>query len=181
MRKQELQTTFYFEQNPRDYLSFCTVLKEMSSRLDGTRSPAFLCIGTDRMTGDCLGPLIGHQLNQYFQGTFPVFGTLEYPVHALNLRQAIRKIQAQYPDSFLIAVDAALGRPEHIGSIALSFGSLTPGEGMRKQLPSVGEIAITGIVNQCSDNADLLLQNTRLHLVHQMAEFISSGLIHCFF
>lgn len=181
MRKQELQTTFYFEQNPEDYFSFCTILKEMLSLIGSTRSPVFLCIGTDRMTGDCLGPLIGYQLMQHFQGAFPVFGTLEHPVHALNLRRTIKRIHSQHPDSFLIAVDAALGRPEHIGSIALSTGPLIPGEGMRKHLPPVGEIAITGIVNRCSDNADLLLQNTRLHLVHQMAEFISNGLIQCFF
>lgn len=44
-----------------------------------------LCIGTDRSTGDSLGPLIGYQLRQRGLKHIHVVGTLNKPVHAMNL------------------------------------------------------------------------------------------------
>ena len=50
----------------------------------------FLCIGSDRVTGDCLGPYIGHQLLEHLNtdthGVY-VYGTLKSPVHAVNLSE----------------------------------------------------------------------------------------------
>ena len=41
------------------------------------RELVFLCIGSDRITGDSLGPLIGYQLSPYCSRIFHVYGTLE--------------------------------------------------------------------------------------------------------
>lgn len=54
------------------------------------RELVFLCIGSDRITGDSLGPLIGYQLSPYCSRIFHVYGTLDDPVHALNLRTGFR-------------------------------------------------------------------------------------------
>lgn len=48
----------------------------------------FLCIGTDRLTGDCLGPYVGQQLLCNASEKVHVYGTLSHPVHALNLTSA---------------------------------------------------------------------------------------------
>ena len=45
----------------------------------------FLCIGTDRSTGDSLGPLVGHKLRKCRLKKAAVIGTLDKPVHAMNL------------------------------------------------------------------------------------------------
>ena len=172
--------TRYFERNLEDYFHFCHSLRKMTDDLFYGKNPAFLCIGTDCMTGDCLGPLVGHKLEKHFSGSVPVFGTLKHPIHALNLQNAMSQIPDRAQDSFVIVIDAALGLPDHIGSVTLSPGALSPGEGMRKKLPAVGDLAITGIVNSCHGNASLLLQNTRLHLVNELADFIFTGLISCF-
>jgi hypothetical protein len=50
-----------------------------------------LCIGTDRATGDCLGPLVGNHLKTNLPNIC-VFGTLEHPVHALNLEETLETI-----------------------------------------------------------------------------------------
>ena len=50
----------------------------------------FLCIGSDRITGDSLGPLIGHRLTAYRGLGFYVYGTLDDPVHALNLSDRLQ-------------------------------------------------------------------------------------------
>ena len=56
-----------------------------------THIPIILvCIGTDRSTGDALGPLVGTKLEQVGIKNFQVFGTLDEPVHALNLEEKFR-------------------------------------------------------------------------------------------
>lgn len=179
--KQPDAATMYFERNLSDYLRFCDAVKnKIAYNSSCDTQPVFLCIGTDRMTGDCLGPLVGHKLQKYTPEVFSVFGTLEHPVHALNLNYALTKIKLRFSNPFIIAIDASLGLPGHIGNITLTPGALLPGEGMRKNLDPVGDLAITGIVGSCHGNSTLLLQNTRLHLVNELADFISAGLMNCF-
>ena len=52
-----------------------------------------LCIGTDRATGDCLGPLVGEHLMQVLPH-IPIYGNLESPIHALNLEETILHIHS---------------------------------------------------------------------------------------
>lgn len=138
-----------------------------------------LCIGTDRATGDCLGPLVGDYLKSMLP-SLPVFGTLAHPVHAINLEETISKIYKTYDNPFIIAVDASLGVPEHIGYATLSSTPLVPGKGVNKKLPAIGNISITGIVNVAGFPNSVLLQSTRLHTVVTLANCIGNALYWCF-
>lgn len=134
-----------------------------------------LCIGTDRSTGDCLGPLVGSKMGTQ-QDFFIVYGTLDKPVHASNLKEKLDEIYRVHKDPFIIAVDACLGRIENVGCVNLGDGSLQPGAGVNKDLPPVGQIHITGIVNVGGFMEYLVLQNTRLNLVMRLADVIVGGL-----
>ena len=79
------------------------------------RELVFLCIGSDRITGDSLGPLIGYQLSPYCSRVFHVYGTLDDPVHALNLPDRISYIHSRHPEALLVAIDASLGSRRHQG------------------------------------------------------------------
>ena len=138
------------------------------------RPAIILCIGTDRSTGDALGPLIGTHLSRLKLPQLHVFGTLDDPVHATNLEQNIHTIQDSFLNPFVIAIDACLGRLDSIGCITLANGPLRPGAGVNKKLPEVGEAHITGIVNVGGFMEYMVLQNTRLNLVWRMSENISS-------
>lgn len=135
-----------------------------------------LCIGTDRVTGDSLGPLIGYKLKAKAQKSAYVYGTLDEPIHAKNISDTIKKIYNNYINPLVIAIDACLGTMEHIGYITISKGVIHPGAGVKKDLPSVGDIAITGIVNFSGIMDMLILQNTRLNIVMKMADIISTGI-----
>ena len=50
-----------------------------------TSAPTVLCVGSDRATGDSLGPLVGSMLVERLSGM--VFCTFEQPVHAANLNK----------------------------------------------------------------------------------------------
>lgn len=135
-----------------------------------------LCIGTDRSTGDSLGPLVGTQLQSMSIQNATVFGTLEEPVHAVNLQNTIDQIHSEYIQPFILAIDACLGRTESVGSIRVKEGPLQPGTGVNKDLPNVGNIQIVGIVNVGGFMEYMVLQNTRLSLVMRMAHIISRGI-----
>ena len=140
----------------------------------------FLCIGSDRVTGDCLGPYIGHQLLEHLNtdthGVY-VYGTLKSPVHALNLSRISRQIKILHPEGLVIAVDASLGQKKHLGYVTIADGALYPGAAIHKQLPSVGHIHITGIVNVSGVLEQLTLQTTRLSTVVFLADTIVQGIL----
>lgn len=139
----------------------------------------FLCIGSDRSTGDSLGPLTGYMLTRM---AIPddwkpkVLGTLSRPVHAINLPETVERIGKEHQDAVVIAIDASIGTREHVGYITLSKGAMRPGLGVSKNLAAVGHISITGIVGSQGHFEPLLLQNTRLSVVMDMADCISRGI-----
>jgi putative sporulation protein YyaC len=136
-----------------------------------------LCIGTDRSTGDCLGPLVGYKLTSIYNcKDVHIFGTLDLPVHAKNLYPCIEDIYSTFLNPLVIAVDASLGRSENIGKINLFKGPLYPGSGVNKALKSIGDISITGIVNISGYMEYMVLQNTRLSVVMNMADIIAHSL-----
>ncbi|MDO4540357.1 MAG: spore protease YyaC [Syntrophomonadaceae bacterium] len=136
------------------------------------REMVYICIGTDRATGDCLGPLVGTQLAA--AGVSPyVYGTLERPVHAGNLYEVLDDINRKCPQAIVLAVDASLGSTDRIGWISLRSGSLKPGTALQKELPEVGDFHISGVVNIGGFLDQMVLQNTRLYVVHRMADVIA--------
>ena len=140
--------------------------------------PVLLCIGSDRVTGDSLGPMVGSALEERYKKSIPVFGTLKMPVHALNLEETIDAIHRHFPDHPLIAVDASFGTREHLGYITAGKGSLCPGAGVDKDLLAVGDFFVTGIVASFSPFSHLVLQSTRLSAVMPLASQISRGIAH---
>lgn len=136
----------------------------------------FCCIGTDRSTGDALGPLVGNQLVQDLTFPFQVLGTLEKPVHALNLLETKAHLESTTPNPFTIAIDACLGDQSSIGSIILKDGPLYPGKAVQKELPPIGDLSIKGVVNVGGFMETAVLQNTRLHVTHTMSHTIARAL-----
>lgn len=131
----------------------------------------FICIGTDRSTGDAFGPLLGTLLKE--QGWKHVIGTLEEPCDAHAVEAAVREASALQGSSRLtiIAVDACLGKPQSVGGFIAREGSLQPGAATGgRRLPAVGDYSIAGVVNQNGVKAYGMLQTTSLHLVMSMAK-----------
>lgn len=151
-------------------------LYEPLSSLSPDQELVIVCIGTDRSTGDALGPLVGTNLSKFNHNNLNLYGTLAEPVHALNLNDTLNHIEKQHQNPFIIAIDACLGKLASVGCIQLGNGPLKPGAGVNKDLPSVGNIHMTGIVNVGGFMEYFVLQNTRLSLVVNMAEIIAKAL-----
>ena len=81
-----------------------------------------LCVGTDRSTGDSLGPLVGDRLKFVESEFIRVYGTLDEPVHAKNLVSVMERIEKRYSNPFIISIDACLGKSKNVGCIFVDKG-----------------------------------------------------------
>ena len=153
---------------------------ELLAKLSDKKELVFFCIGTDRSTGDCFGPLLGTFLKESverlgFEDTY-VYGTLHDPVHAVNLQEHIELVQRKHPHATVIAADACLGRLKSVGFVSFSEGQIKPGAGVNKDLPAVGDYALTGVVNVSGFMEFFVLSNTRLSLIHDMAKMSAKAI-----
>lgn len=137
---------------------------------------AIVGIGTDRSTGDSFGPLVGYMLSRCTIYDFDVYGTINDPVHALNITDTINKIDMS--NTLVIAVDASIGGLDYIGHIGLSNEPIKPGSGVGKDLPPVGDISLSGIVTMGGLMPHVMLQSTSLGLVYKMAEITTNAIKH---
>ncbi|MBC8080617.1 MAG: spore protease YyaC [Gorillibacterium sp.] len=164
-------------------MRIANLLSGCFQKIPNYRPVVFVCIGTDRSTGDSLGPLVGSRLKKYNFSDITLYGTLEFPVHAMNLSETVSEIKRDHNDPFIVGIDACLGQLASVGNVKVSPGPLKPGAGVNKELPEVGHMHITGIVNVGGFMEYFVLQNTRLNLVFNLAEVIAKAiylsLLHC--
>ncbi len=168
----------HVQQSRAEYHLYQLISKKMENlnKKSDSRQTVILCIGTDRSTGDALGPLTGTFLSTYHNFNAPIFGNVEKPVHAKNLQQIKKEIDANFYNPFIIAIDAGLGKKSSVGCVDVKEGPLFPGSGVKKELTAIGDMHITGMVNVGGYMEYLVLQSTRLNLVIKMARTIARGL-----
>lgn len=137
------------------------------------REVVFLCIGSDRYIGDSLGPLIGSMMLE--SGiSHRIVGTLEEPVHAFNLKIALREIYRKSKNPVLISIDASIGTKEQVGDVLFNEGPLVPGKALEKMLPEVGDYHFQGIINYLDPlPSSQFLNDTRLYTVMKLAKLIT--------
>ncbi|MGZ9587293.1 spore protease YyaC [Paenibacillus marinisediminis] len=135
----------------------------------------FVCIGTDRSTGDALGPLVGSALVR--RGITEVIGTLEAPCDASNLERRIADIPE---DRIIIAVDACLGHPSTVGDYLIHDQPLIPAQSVGTELPAVGHYSIAAVVNMNSPKPYWTLQTTSLYAVMRQADKVAEAIVRCF-
>ncbi|MGQ7884475.1 spore protease YyaC [Paenibacillus sp. WC2504] len=138
-----------------------------------------ICVGTNRYTWDSLGPMVGSRLSERFEGHRHVhlYGTLEKPVHALNLQKTIAHIAKSHNQAYTIAVDAALGQFYKIGTLQLVEEPLQPGVSLNKELPPIGHIHLKGIINNHSLLNHKVMEHTSLTFIDEMSAVISRLLV----
>lgn len=137
------------------------------------KRPVILCIGSDRVTGDSLGPIVGQMLVERNVDAF-VYGTLDRPVTALNLRDNVRHIRSAHTDKKVLAIDSSVGKLCDVGKIRVAFGAIAPGSADGKKLPKVGDVSITATVTDISKTP---LSAVRLGTIYPLAVDITERII----
>lgn len=139
------------------------------------KKPIFICIGSDLVLGDSLGPLVGTFLKNRNLRSY-VYGTLSFPITAKEVEYARTYLKQIHPNSISIAIDAAIGEKDDVGLIRVLNKGLKPGLGVDKNLGKVGDLSIVGIVASKSIKNFNLFNLTRLNLIYKMASAIADGI-----
>ncbi|KYH34901.1 hypothetical protein CLTEP_10650 [Clostridium tepidiprofundi DSM 19306] len=161
-----------------DPLSYYKIAYFLKDYIDN--NTLIMCIGTDRCIGDCLGPLVGTFLKEN-SFPLPVFGTVNNPIHALNISENVKKIRTKYTDYKIIGIDACLGDADSIGEIQVRDFPIHPGKGVGKSLPHIGEVSIIGIIDSSENNELFSNRNIRLNLVMNISKVITHAIIHSYY
>lgn len=146
-------------------------LKDLNADL---KKPILVCIGSDLVLGDCLGPLVGTFLKTKNLNSY-IYGTLNAPITAKEVVYAGTYLKKMHKNSITISIDAAVGNERDVGLIKVINKGLKPGLGVNKDLQPIGDISIIGIVAEKSLKNYNLFNLTRLNLVYKMAQIISVG------
>lgn len=138
----------------------------------GKEEIIIVCIGTDKCIGDCVAPLVGTFVSEESKN-IKLYGTLDNPIHALNIDEKLNEISKRHPNAFVIGIDACLGSSEDVGEIRVRDYAISPGKGVGKKLTNVGDMSIIGIVDS-SENSELFFSRSiRLSFIWNMAKTIS--------
>lgn len=105
-----------------------------------TKDTVFCCIGTDKHIADSYGPFVGTFLKE--NNIEKVFGTIEYPLHAVNLEERMDRILSKYDNNNIIGIDASLSVLQDVHKIIINDVPIHPGRGVGKNLSGIGKYSV---------------------------------------
>lgn len=130
-----------------------------------------VCIGSDKLIFDSLGPFIGTNLSKNNLNNIYIYGTLNNPINALNIERQVLKIKRKHPNSIILAIDACLGKTKDIGKIKIAKEPIHPGRGLKIYLPPVGDYSIKAIT--ANSHTDIV----RLNLISELSDVICNSIL----
>ena len=140
----------------------------------------FLCIGSNRILGDCFGPLVGYFLSQKFlDKKIDVLGTIENPITYYNYIKISNEIKKRYINPCVISIDAALGEKNNVGEVYVGWGKFEIGKAIHEGLICESNINIKGVVAEDSNRSDNLyrLNHVEEEDVFKLSLKTSEGII----
>lgn len=140
-------------------------------------APVYMCIGTEKVFSDSLGPRVGTLLNSAMDAPTFVYGLIEQNITAENLCKSYEFIKAMHPDSTIVVVDAGVGELDQLGSVQLCDGGILPGAATNKNLPEIGDIGIVGIVAEKGMGDFYTLNSAKDKLVGEVAKYITEVIL----
>lgn len=132
----------------------------------------FLCIGTDRSSGDTLGPLTGTLLKE--AGYTRVIGSLEAPCDSDTWTERMADLERLAAGGPVLAIDACLGQPQSVGLFQISAGPLEAGRSLKRGLPPAGDYSIAAVVDTLRDNPVRVLERTPFSRVWTMSRRLAA-------
>lgn len=160
----------------------CDFAKKIES-INGKYSELiFICVGTDRITGDCFGPIVGERLIKNLKNNqnFKIYGTLSKNVSFSSIDYYLNKIKQSSNNPYIVIIDSALSTEENIGKIFIENKKTRLGNAIGKSKKNIGDMSIRAIIGENFQNINknmYVLQNTHLSLVISLANIVSQGIL----
>ena len=122
-----------------------TMLRTLRAVVPIDKRIVIVNIGTNIEVFDSVAPLVGSML-QDADTDYEIYGDMDKPITALNVKEWITLINEEHKDDFIIGIDACISKSREIGETYLRLDPIKPGSGVGKVLPPVGEVGILGVV-----------------------------------
>ena len=135
--------------------------------------PVIVCIGTPKVCGDSLGPIVGDLLVDTYSVDGYVYGKTSSPVTGINCESYYKHVRTHHRNSIIIAVDACLGQAQDVGKIKYSLDGLRAGSALSKNISKFGDVSLLGIVAKKSNDNLSSLVNADKTLVNSLAQEIA--------
>lgn len=164
------------------YYEFVENFKEqvISANIDVNYSNiVFLCVGTNKIIGDAVGPIVGDNLKSLENGFMRIYGTTDNTLNFSNAKRIIEKIYSEHKNPFLITIDSALGNKEKVGQIFIGKGFIKLGNALEKNICFYSDITIKCVVGSYFYNREQNikeLKNADISSVFEMSKIVSNGI-----
>lgn len=158
--------------------NFNEYVNNLKSELVTNREIVFFCIGTDRVIGDCLGPITGSLLKNKYN-TENVYGDLEENLTYENIEKKLNEINLKFEKPYIVAIDAALSEEKNIGKFFVDNDGINFGNGLGKNVSKVGNLGIKVVVGKDYNDKDLnfrTLQNVSLSKIMKLSKKTFDGI-----
>lgn len=135
-----------------------------------------MCVGSDKVVGDSLAPIVGEYLTKKFKIKAYVYGTLKNPITAQNVVSAYNFIKIRHAKSKIVIIDATLSDSENINFVRLENNGIIPAGYFKNGNKIMGDISILGIVGSNILTDKTFISGVRINLVVNMAFFIANAI-----
>lgn len=149
----------------------------------------FLCVGTNRLVGDMVGPIVGEKLmnkvhhkriQKLNNREIVVYGNMQHTLNLKNANEIIQYLQYKYKRPFIITIDAALGSEDMIEKILIGSGKIEIGKALENEIQYQSNIYIKGIVGKYStvveENMNTL-KSANIASIQRISNIIYDGII----
>ena len=169
------------ELNNNKYTQFTNKLGKSLEKLNNTFSHIiFLCIGTEKIIGDSVGPIIGSNIKNLENEYIKVYGICGKNLDFSNAKNIIEKVYKKYSNPFIITIDAALSKEKRVGEIHIGKGFMKIGTALEKSITFYSNINIKCVVgkyNSLNQKENInILNNVVKERVYSLAEIVSQGI-----
>lgn len=136
-----------------------------------------VCIGSELVVGDSLGPKVGSLLKEQYNVNSFVYGRRGMTVNASNIGDFRLFINTYHSNATVIAIDACLGGKADIGKIKLTKSGIRAGLAVGRSEESIGAIGVLAIVAERGKDNLNVLSGVSLELVDNMADKVARFIV----
>lgn len=118
--------------------------------MDQFANIVILCIGTNKLIGDSVGPIVGQKLARLLQDkeNVNIYGDTKQNLNLKNIEKILEEKVDKRHKTYVITIDAALGPKETIEQIFITKGKVKIGEALGEGLEYYSDINIKGVVGE---------------------------------
>ena len=165
------------------YKKYLQFIKEFENNFNDIQNDysnlVILCIGTNSIIGDSIGPITGSNLKHLENEYLKIYGTMRNTLNFNNAKDVINDIYNNFLKPYIITIDAALSNRKKAGEIVLNKGYIKIGKALERSICFYSNININCVVGrnlQLKEENIEELKKVEKKNIYEMSEIVSLGI-----